>query len=41
LDTHLPPDPSAGPDAKAFTDQYIRKQITGKNIIKTNFEPEI
>lgn len=25
LDSHLPPDPSAGPDARAFSDRYLRK----------------
>lgn len=31
LDTHLPPDPSAGPDARACSDQFIRKtQSDGK-----------
>jgi len=25
LDTHLPPDPAAGPDARACTEQFIRK----------------
>ena len=27
LDTHLPPDPTAGPDARAFSDRYILKAV--------------
>ena len=34
LDTHLPPDPSAGPDARAFSERYVLKKTDGefKNI---------
>ena len=30
LDTHLPPDPAAGPDARAFSERYILKAQDGK-----------
>ena len=30
LDTHLPPDPAAGPEARACTDRFIRKAKPGK-----------
>jgi len=29
LDTHLPPDPSAGPDARAFSERYVLKKTDG------------
>ena len=30
LDTHLPPDPAAGPDARACSERFIRKSEAGK-----------
>ena len=36
LDTHLPPDPSAGPDARAFTERYILKKTDGNNFHSTS-----
>ena len=30
LDTHLPPDPSAGPDARAFSERYVLKKTDGE-----------
>lgn len=32
LDTHLPPDPSAGPDARACSERFIRKTEPGKKL---------